>query len=400
MATFKTCIRLKRRDGLYTVYIRITHNREARYIKTDKVVNKSQIRKGEIKDPLILSYCSKLIKAYSDKLNKADVMNWNINDIISYLEHIDEDISFSQYARKYVFEMATVRKMVRNSKNYKLAYQSLERFAGSENIMFLRLTTQFIQSWINSLANTHRAKEMYPICVRMIYNAALDEFNDYDKNIIRIKYQPFFKIKIPVADVPEKKALDISILKKFFFGKIPESKLKSSLPELAKDVAEIVFCLAGMNTVDIFELRKNNLNNDTICYNRHKTMKFRHDKAYLEVKIPTRIQRLFGKYQSDNEYLLNFSQRYQDSNCFNINVNIGLNAYCKYNKLPHISIYSFRHSWATIAQNNCGASTEEVGFALNHASAHRVTEGYIKKDYSPISVLNEKVIACVFCNLV
>lgn len=58
--------------------------------------------------------------------------------------------------------------------------------------------------------------------------------------------------------------------------------------------------------------------------------------------------------------------------------------------------YISRHSWATIAQNNCGASTAEVGFALNHSSAHRVTEGYIKKDYSPISVLNEKVIACVF----
>lgn len=63
---------------------------------------------------------------------------------------------------------------------------------------------------------------------------------------------------------------------------------------------------------------------------------------------------------------------------------------------PIFCIYNFRHSWATIAQNNCGASTAEVGFALNHSSAHRVTEGYIKKDYSPINLLNEKVIECVF----
>ena len=54
--------------------------------------------------------------------------------------------------------------------------------------------------------------------------------------------------------------------------------------------------------------------------------------------------------------------------------------------------YAFRHSWATIAQNHCGASTEMVAFCLNHSSAHKTTEGYIRKDYKPIDVLNEKVI--------
>lgn len=56
--------------------------------------------------------------------------------------------------------------------------------------MFSKLTTKFIQDWISSLASTNRAKEMYPTCIRMIYNAALEEYNDYDKNIIRIKLQP------------------------------------------------------------------------------------------------------------------------------------------------------------------------------------------------------------------
>ena len=61
-----------------------------------------------------------------------------------------------------------------------------------------------------------------------------------------------------------------------------------------------------------------------------------------------------------------------------------------------LSTYVFRHSWATIAQNDCGASTELVAFSLNHASAHKVTEGYIRKSYDPIDKLNEKVITKVF----
>lgn len=398
MATFKACIKTQRNDGLFAVFIRITHNRAARYINTGKTIDKSKVRKGEIKDITLLSYCSNLIKQYSERLNAVDITNWTANDIVAYLQNIDEDISFSKYARKYVRDMAVNRGMERNSKNYKWAYQSLEKFAGTDDIMFSRLTTKFIQDWIKTLESTSRAKEMYPICIRMIYNAGLEEYNDYDRNIIRIKLQPFRKIEIPKADVPEKRALSIDVLRAFLNGKNPETKLKASLPELSKDIAEMVFCLAGMNTADIFELRKSNLKEGMLCYQRQKTKKFRRDGAYLEIKIPERIIPLFNKYMDDedSEYLLNFNKRYQDSNCFNINVNHGLKAYCEYNKLPKMCIYNFRHSWATIAQNYCGASIEEVGFALNHSSAHKITEGYIQKDYSPITRLNTKVLDCIF----
>ena len=398
MATFKACIKTQRNDGLFAVFIRIAHNRAARYINTGKTIDKSKVRKGEIKDITLLSYCSNLIKQYSERLNAVDITNWTANDIVAYLQNIDEDISFSKYARKYVRDMAVNRGMERNSKNYKWAYQSLEKFAGTDDIMFSRLTTKFIQDWIKTLESTSRAKEMYPICIRMIYNAGLEEYNDYDRNIIRIKLQPFRKIEIPKADVPEKRALSIDVLRAFFNGKNPETKLKASLPELSKDIAEMVFCLAGMNTADIFELRKSNLKEGMLCYQRQKTKKFRRDGAYLEIKIPERIIPLFNKYMDDedSEYLLNFNKRYQDSNCFNINVNHGLKAYCEYNKLPKMCIYNFRHSWATIAQNYCGASIEEVGFALNHSSAHKITEGYIQKDYSPITRLNTKVLDCIF----
>ena len=173
MATFKACIKTQRNDGLFAVFIRITHNRAARYINTGKTIDKSKVRKGEIKDITLLSYCSNLIKQYSERLNAVDITNWTANDIVAYLQNIDEDISFSKYARKYVRDMAVNRGMERNSKNYKWAYQSLEKFAGTDDIMFSRLTTKFIQDWIKTLESTSRAKEMYPICIRMIYNAGL-----------------------------------------------------------------------------------------------------------------------------------------------------------------------------------------------------------------------------------
>ena len=275
MATFKACVKTQRSDGLFAVLIRITHNRAARYINTGKTIDKSKVRKGEIKDVTILSYCSNLIKQYCERLNAVDISNWTTNDVVTYLQNIDEDISFSKYARQYVRDMAVNRGMERNSKYYKWAYQSLEKFAGTNDIKFSKLTTKFIQDWMKTLEKTSRAKEMYPICIRMIYNAGLEEYNDYDRNIIRIKLQPFRKITIPKADIPEKRALSIDVLRALFNGRNPETKVKASLPELSRDVAEMVFCLAGMNTADIFELRKNNLREGVLCYQRQKTKKFR-----------------------------------------------------------------------------------------------------------------------------
>jgi len=91
-----------------------------------------------------------------------------------------------------------------------------------------------------------------------------------------------------------------------------------------------------------------------------------------------------------------FSNRYSDANGFVKNVNKGLKVICEELGVEKVTTYTFRHSWATIAQNNCGASTELVAFALNHASVHKITEGYIRKDYSPIDILNKKVIDYVF----
>ena len=70
--------------------------------------------------------------------------------------------------------------------------------------MFSHLTSHLMNRWIKSLEQTHRAKEMYPICMRQVFKAAILEYNDYDNGIIRIKTNPWVKVEIPSADRAEK----------------------------------------------------------------------------------------------------------------------------------------------------------------------------------------------------
>lgn len=74
----------------------------------------------------------------------------------------------------------------RNAKNYKMAVQHLERFLGTTQVMFSYLTSAVLQRWIGTLAQKKRAKEMYPVCIRQIFKAALIELNDDERGISMI----------------------------------------------------------------------------------------------------------------------------------------------------------------------------------------------------------------------
>ena len=60
------------------------------------------------------------------------------------------------------------------------------------------------------------------------------------------------------------------------------------------------------------------------------------------------------------------------------------------------SCYTFRHTWATVAQNECGASLGDVDFGLNHAHGTRLARVYVKINFQPAWKLNEKVIEKIF----
>ena len=94
--------------------------------------------------------------------------------------------------------------------------------------------------------------------------------------------------------------------------------------------------------------------------------------------------------------MFDFHDRLSNADSFNANVNAGISQICK--KVSsgfHASLYSFRHSWATVAQNGCGASLSEIDFALNH-STNKMARVYTMIDYSPAWELNDKVIDYIF----
>ena len=401
MATLKACVQKMRNDGFFPVYIRVTHNRTTQYIKTDKMVTKRELsRSKDITDPVVLQFCTALILDYNERLNRTDTRNWTARMVVDYLQKGEEDLCFSDYARKHIDSLIDSGQ-ARNAKNYELALQHMERYFGTTKVKFSQLTSTNVAKWIKTLEQTNRAKEMYPVCMRQVFRAAIEELNDYDTGLIRVKTNPWVKVKIPHADRPEKRAVSAEDCRRFFAAPLPESKMKSPLPELGRDVAMMVLCLGGINTVDLYQMRKTDYHGGIIHYRRAKTMRSRSDGAYFEMRVPDIIKPLFEKYASghDDEYLFDFHSRHTTSDSFSANVNIGIKKICESMGIAKDNwycVYTFRHTWGTVAQNDCCASISEVAFGMNHSAGHRITRGYIKLDFTPAWELNERVVDFIF----
>jgi len=399
MATLKATVKSKRKDGMYVVYIRFAHNRKVSYLRTSWMVNDKGLsrNKKDILDPSVIQQTSKLIDNYYNILNRIDTQDWTVNEIVDYIQKGKDGISFSAYARKHIEKMIA-RGQERTSRDYKWALYHLEKFAGGNEVMFSQLTYSFLSRWIGSLSQTARSKNKYPINIRQIHKAAMLEYNDEERGIQLIT-NPWSKISIPKEDTPNKRAISPNMLRKFF-AVVPDfSRFTHPLQELGQDVALISFCMCGINSVDLFYAEKNQYYNGIFHYNRRKTRKSRSDSAYFEIRVPQFIKPTLEKYLSkdmESPWLFDFQERLSTPDSFNANVNAGISQICK--KVSpdfHVSLYSFRHSWATIAQNGCGASLGDIDFALNH-STYKMARVYTKIDYSPAWELNEKVIDYIF----
>lgn len=390
MPSFKIVVRNVNKLGFYNVYIRVIHCRKIAYMKTNKVVSQKGVSGNEVTDAFVLKVLSEKIIEYNDILNKIDISNWSVEEVVKYLKDFNRDICFSDFAKQYIRTMSAIKSEA-TIKSYNCAMRSFTKFFGTDEIMVSHITSHSINRWLEVNENKP-AVYIYFFNLQAIYKALQKEYNDYDNNIIQLPHNPFSLCNPIDSSKKQDRAIPIEELRQFFSLKL-DKKLA-----FAVDMCMLSFCLAGINAIDLLNIKKSNVKNGIICYERQKTKTRRKDKAYIEIKIPERIKPIIEKYRDteDSEYFFCFKKKYNHR--FSGRINYSLKIICRdiLNSENDYIYYSFRHTWATIAANDVRAGIEEVAFALNHVSSHEVTKGYIKTDFSSIWELNKKVIDYVF----
>ena len=328
-----------------------------------------------------------LLRAYKDRLYSLSLditgSNMDASAIVERLTSQGGDIDFFEFAEDWMKHTSTT-----SLGNYRTMLNSLESHLQKRRLSFTSINYSMLEGFKEYLKDKPRAMSMYLGLMRHLYREAMRKYNtDYEQVI---KNDPFTRFKVP-RQVMKKGVRALSLEE---FLKVYNFKGKEgSRPQLARDCFILSFCLMGMNSVDLFNVK--DCKGGVIRYNRQKTKDRRDDEAYIEVKIDPFIMPLVKKYKGSSR-VFNFYNRYADYLTFNANVNKGLKKVGDAVGIPNLQFYQARHTFATLSRNLMKFSKSDVDEALNHVGTMDIADVYIAKDFSIINENNAKLIKKVF----
>ena len=414
MATFKAVI-LKgehhvKSDGTTNLKIRVTHNRKADYISTDLFVIPDKTKRGysslnaEFVADRITDYISKYQKAYLRLGDRAK--QYSVKELKKAItEDENKEIDFISFAENYMAQLQAngqdgSHRAARGFFSNLKRFTSTLSFSQIDSRFLLRFEKFMIKEGVGNGVSTYMSR------FRVVFNKGREFYNDDDRGIMRITNYPFKKYKI---EQPETKAkencLSVEQLRMFINSKpITDTKRITLRASIAKDVFKLMFYLIGPNSKDLFFL--SNPVKGRLRFDRFKT-----DRPY-SIKLESEAIEIIENYKGKNT-LLNFTDRYSDYLYFQKYLNNGLRDICismhdqfESNKTPEekakrtkldfpkkITSNWARHTWATIARNDCEINKDDIALCLGHEDKDNVvTDMYIKYDYSIIDRCNRKVI--------
>lgn len=409
MATFKAVI-LKgkihvKEDGTTNLKIRLIHNRKADYISTDLYVIPDKTKKGyhegnnaEYVNDRITDYLSKYQKAYLNLRDKARFMT--VKEVKQAVtDDKQNEIDFIKFADNYMIQLQAQKK----EGSFRAARGLLVNLkAFAPTLYFHQIDSRFLASFEKHMikAGIENGVHTYMSRFRVIFNKGREFYNDDDRGLIRITNYPFkkYKIRQPVTKAQDS-CLTVEQMRMFINHKHVTERSK-----IGKDIFLLQLYLIGINTKDLFFASKP-------VKGRLKFDRFKTKREYSINLEPEAIE-IIDRYKSKTK-LINISDSYSDYLNFQKAVNIGLMQICNSlhkefedKRTPEeikanleldfprkITSNWSRHTWATLARNDCKINKDDVALCLGHEDKdNKVTDMYIKYDYSIIDESNRKVI--------
>lgn len=420
MATFKICIykHQRRTDGKYPVTIRVCWKRGYGYIKTEYYVTDNQINKKTfaVKDPYIIKELNERILKLEDIKSKQlgfRIHNYDAKELAAYfadaLKEGAGDVDFVAFGRELADRLdradrASTAQLYRRTLNGLIDFcNGRERIMASEiTVSFLRAFTEYLKSE-RTLTRKNHGKDItvthpaasdntvaaYMTDIRTIFNKAIEEFNDDEKDLIRIPHYPFKKVKI-VRTLADKR--NITAEKMAMIRDIPDDKIERPIAKMARDVFMLIFYLCGINIADILTCPP--IVDGRIEYKRQKTRKRRKDEAFISIQIQPECEDLIRKFADPSgQRAFGFYHTYKDRKNFARAVNNGLKDIADLVGEEELTTYYARHTWSTIGRNRAGVSVDDIDLSLNHVDqAKKMADVYIEKDWSLIDAANRKII--------
>ena len=403
MATFKAVVQAhqQRRDGKFPVALRITHNRKSCYVSTGLYCTVAQINRKtfEIKDQFIIARTSQTIREWERKLLNVDIATlsaMSAEELKNFLMLSASSIDYLGYCMELISSNPLKYRNLQNAVNI-IGEMGITKMAVTDfTSHFLRKFKDFIDEkerpiTKNGVIIGHKhysqdTKRQYLYALGRVFRMLQCEYNTEFNNVI--SHNPFWGVENYRHVHTAKRSIPAERVRAFF-----EIKVKNEKQQMVIDLMKLSFCMCGMNLMDLFSMEKSNFDRKTmrITYERHKT------HVLTSVHIEPEIAPLVMKYiaGANSKRLFEFDGC-EPTYSSTVRICTRVIAICKKYGFERITPYCFRHSFATIARNDCDISKDDIDMCLAHVGNNPMADVYIRPDWSRNDRAVRKVLDFVF----
>ncbi|VXC99082.1 tyrosine-type recombinase/integrase [Sphingobacterium multivorum] len=395
-----------RKDGRWLVVFRLTHKRKSVYIKTSHLITESQLNKDRtIKQKFVITYLSEDINDLQRKISRLGLRaeTYTASQLKDILTADGKEIDFMLFLDECFAELQKTKRPNTVS-TYRSTINHIKDYQGGRPLMSNEITSKYIKAFMEYVKTPHKivrftgpektnrtektsnvvsGNSLYTVYFRFkkIFDMFKEKYNDDDLGIIRVPHNPFAKVPVPKMEATAKRSLKIEDIRK-----IRDYQPVNRSEMIGKNMFMIIFMMCGINAVDL----KNNLyqSEGRLNYNRSKVEGRRKDRGFISVAIPKEAKPYVDWY-------LSIKDNWSNSKNLILAINKGLKSIAKNIGIDEgISTYYARHSFATIARNDCKKHKEDVSIALNHTDRDTsTTDIYIAPDWSIIDEVQNAVIS-------
>lgn len=341
------------REG--TIYYQIIQNRVIRQLKTDYRLfmhewdeeENSIITTNDSRQNYLQSIEERIdwdIKRLQSIINQLENkrVKYTADDIISTFQKQANEQSLFNFMQGVIAQLQQMGKQ-RTSETYRCTLKSFMQFREDKDLLLEDIDSDIMlmyEAYLRGRGLTKNSTSFYMRILRAVYNRAVEKDLTTNRNPFKHVYTGIdktIKRAIPLKAIKQIKNLDLS--------------LQPSL-DFARDMFLFSFYTRGMSFIDMAYLKKKDLSNGILSYRRRKT------GQQLFIRWEKCMQEIVNKYDiPQSEFLLPIIKRadkdnrlqYQSALRFVNNhlksvvalLNIGIT----------ISMYTARHSWASIAKS-------------------------------------------------
>jgi site-specific recombinase XerD len=388
--------RRQKNDGTFPIKVRIIRDRKVAMVNTGLScdacdwVNERIEKRGMNsiqKNALLNRWKSEIDGFLMERERNGSLCRMTMKEIVGYVEMIVRGHSKTVRETEFVcvLDDYVERKVTRKSTRDIYISTRTKVHEYEKDIRFEEMTSRWLENfddWLAKGGMKVNSRGIHMRNIRAVFNFAIDEE-------ITTSY-PFRKFKIKKEET-EKRSLTVGQLRKLMNCKIEEYQ------EIYRDMFMLMFYMVGVNAIDLFQAKKEQLEEDRFLYQRAKT------GTYYSIKVQPEAMEIINKYKGKGEYMLCVLDTYVNYKDFLHRMNLNLRKMGELKKLginnqkirkpyfPSISSYWSRHTWATIAAE-IDIPIEVISHALGHKVGSDVTAIYVKFNRMKVDEANRKVI--------